>query len=357
MPTPRVLFILKLRQQYGYESGGRILKSSGLLNSSTFVHEMLLRNGYESKIVQVVDNNSIDREVSLYQPDIVVIEALWVVPEKFDVLQRLHPNVKWIIRLHSDLSFIANEGIAFEWINAYVRKSNVFVSANSLPMHNDLVNYFKDSPDGDFAHKLVFLPNYYPVGKKTTPAELFWDRGETIDVGCFGAIRPMKNHLTQAVAAIEFADEKGLKLRFHVNAGRTEQRGDVVLKNLRALFAGLEGKHELVEHDWLDREDFLKLVDNMDIGLQVSFSETFNIVSADFVDRDIPIVTSDEVDWMPKFFTAKPTSTKSIVRAMKRTLFYDRHFVWLELQRKGLRKYVRNSEKVWLDNLPKLYYC
>jgi glycosyltransferase involved in cell wall biosynthesis len=357
MKKPRVLFILKLRQQYGYESGGPILKSAGLLNSATFVHEMLLRNGYETKLVQVVDNNSIDREVTLYKPDVVIIEALWVVPEKFDVLQRLHPDVKWVVRLHSDLSFLANEGIALEWINAYVRKDNVFVSANSKFTHHDLVNYLKDTPDGNFAGKLVFLPNYYPVGTRTTPAELFWDRGETIDVGCFGAIRPMKNHLAQAVAAIEFADRKSLKLRFHINAGRTEQRGESVLKNLRALFAGVQGKHELVEHGWLDRPEFLALVDSMDLGLQVSFSETFNIVSADFVDRDIPIVTSDEVDWMPKFFTAKPTDTESIVRTMNRVLFYDRHFIWLEWQRKALQKYVRNSELVWLDNLPKLYYC
>jgi hypothetical protein len=356
MKTPRVLFILKFRHQYGPDSGDRLLKSAGLFNSATFVHEMLLKNGYESKLVQVVDNNSIDREVTAYKPDIVIIEALWVVPEKFDVLRRLHPNVKWIIRLHSDLSFLTNEGIAMEWINAYVRKDNVFVSANSDFTHRDLINYFKSTTDGNLAHKLVFLPNYYPVGDRTTPAELFWDKGETIDIGCFGAIRPMKNHLTQAAAAIQFADQKGLKLRFHINAGRIEQRGEVVLKNLRALFAGVAGKHELVEHDWLDRDEFIALVDQMDLGLQVSFSETFNIVSADFVNRDIPIVTSTEVDWMPKFFTAKTTDTKSIVRAMKRVLFYDRHFIWLECQRKALKKYVRRSEHIWLDNLPRLYY-
>ena len=356
MTTPRVLFVLKLRQHYGDDTGKRLLKSAGLLNSATFVHEMLLRNGYESKLVQVVDNNAIDREVTLFKPDIVIIEALWVVPDKFDVLHRLHPNVKWIVRLHSNLPFLANEGIALEWINAYVKKSNVFVSANSTAIHHDLVNYFKDTPDGDFSSKLVFLPNYFPVGRRTTPAELFWDPGETINIGCFGAIRPMKNHLIQAMAAIEFADEKGLRLRFHINAGRTEQKGESVLKNLRALFAGLNGKHELVEHGWLDRDEFIALVDQMDLGLQVSFSETFNIVSADFVDRDIPIVTSTEVDWMPKFFTAHTTSTKSIVRAMKRVLFYDRHFVWLDWQRKSLQKYVRNSERLWLDNLPRVYY-
>lgn len=352
MKLPRVLFILKLRLQYGEDAGKKTQKSAGLLNSATFVHDMLLQNGYESKLVQVVDNNSIDKEVTEYKPDIVIIEALWVVPDKFDVLQKLHPNVKWIIRLHSELPFLANEGIALDWINQYVKRKNVFISANSLDTHNDFVEYFKKTIDGDYSKKLVFLPNYYPVGNKTTPAELFWDKGETINIGCFGSIRPMKNHLIQAVAAIHYADEKKLKLRFHINAGRTEQKGEEVLKNLRALFAN--SKHELVEHGWLDRDEFIALVDTMDLGLQVSFSETFNIVSADFVDRDIPIVTSKEVDWMPLFFTADTTSTDSIINAIKRVLFYDRHLIWLDWQRKALRQYAKNSRKIWLDNLPKV---
>ena len=349
---PKVLFILKLRQQYGQDTGTKLLKSAGLLNSATFIHEMLSNNGYESKLVQVVDNNAIDKEVTLYNPDVVVIEAFWVVPEKFDVLQKLHPNVKWIVRLHSEIPFLANEGVALEWINAYVAKQNVFVSANSNVTHRDLVKYLKNSPSGNLSNKLVFLPNYYPVGKKTTPAELFWDPGETINVACFGAVRPMKNQLIQAVAAMQFADEKQLILKFHINAGRVEQRGDVVLKNLRALFSN--SKHELVEHDWLDRNAFLALIDTMDLGLQVSFSETFNIVSADFVDRDIPIVTSKEVDWMPRFFTANTNNTISIVNAIKRVLFYDRHFIWLEWQRRSLRKYVNKTEQVWLNTLPNI---
>jgi len=37
--------------------------SSGLFNSATMVSNMLLANGVFSKVVEVVDNNGIDREV------------------------------------------------------------------------------------------------------------------------------------------------------------------------------------------------------------------------------------------------------------------------------------------------------
>lgn len=349
---PRVLFVLKLRQTSG-GNGYAVLKSSGLLNSATFVKDMLASNGYDAKLVEVVDNNGIDREVHQFKPDIVIIEAFWVVPEKFDVLTKLHPKVKWIIRAHSEIPFLAHEGSSLGWITEYVKRKNVFVSMNSLPTHIDFVNYLK-SINPAYTKKLVYLPNYYPVKNRTTPAELFWDVGETINVGCFGAIRPMKNTLTQAFAAVRFAEQRGLKCRFHVNAGRVEQKAEGVLKNLRSFFAAFNGKHELVEHGWLSRDEFLKVVREMDIGMQVSFSETFNIVSADFVSEDIPIVTSSEVDWMPIVFTADPTDVDSMVRALSRTLWYDRHLVWLELPRRALRKYVKLSEKTWLDNLPKV---
>lgn len=347
---PKVLFILKLRNQYGDTK--TLLKHSGLFNSATFVHEMLLNNGYESNLVQVVDNNEIDKMVTMHKPDVVIIEALWVVPEKFEVLRKLHPKVKWIVRLHSELPFLANEGIAIDWINKCIVQPNVFVSANSERAQHDLSKYLQSWTKGKYADKLVFLPNYYPTSKNAIGARNL-TKGDTINIGCFGAIRPMKNHLLQAAAAVQYAERHGLKCNFHINSGRVEARGEEVLKNLRAFFEPLNGKHALVEHGWLNRDEFLALVKTMDIGLQVSLSESFNIVSADFVSQDTPIVTSDEVSWMPAFFTAESTDSESIVRAIDRTLFYDRHFIWTEWQWRALKKYVTQSKRVWLHTLPK----
>jgi hypothetical protein len=346
--TPKVLFILKYRHHSG---GNGLLKHSGLFNSATFVHEMLCKNGYNSTLVQVVDNNEIDKYVTIHKPDVVIIEALWVVPEKFQILRKLHPKVKWIVRLHSELPFIANEGVAMDWINKYVNTPGVFVSANSDRMQVDLTRYLHSVRAG-LEDKLVYLPNYYPTSKNAVESKVF-TKGDVLNVGCFGAIRPMKNHLIQAAAAVEFAERHGLKCHFHINAGRVEARGDEVLKNLRAMFAPFNGRHVLVEHEWLGRSEFLALIKTMDIGLQVSLSETFNIVSADFVSQDVPIVTSKEVMWMPKFFVASPNNTESIINAMKRTLFYDRHFIWTEWQWRAMKKYVNKSEKVWLETLPK----
>ena len=176
----------------------------------------------------------IDREVAQFKPDTVIIEALWVVPEKFDVLKKLHPTVRWIVRIHSNIPFLASEGIAVEWIKGYVARG-VEVAVNEKRALHDVRTIVADE---DLQFLVIYLPNFYPVVKTEVDAERF----EYLHVGCYGAIRPLKNQLSQAVAAIRYADKTGQILVFHINATRVE-RGDAELKNLRALFAGT--KHVL----------------------------------------------------------------------------------------------------------------
>jgi hypothetical protein len=331
----KVLFILKKRQtsHTGYAS-----VSSGLLNSARFVSDMLNKNGIESHLVEVTDNNCIDREVTKFKPTHVIIEALWVVPQKFEVLTKLHPKVQWIIRLHSDISFLANEGIAIEWIYEYLKYDNVKISANDWETNFN----FELLTNKQF----VYLPNYYPVGffNRNKPKP---DTRKVINVGCFGAVRPLKNQLIQAVAAIDYADTYGKKLKFHINTQRIEGRGEPVLKNLRELFKN-NPKHELVEHGWLSHDDFIDLVQSMDIGLQVSFSETFNIVSADFVNNNIPVVTSEEVEWVNPIYFANPSKVASIVSKMRRAILASR-FKLNFLNKLSLWYYSFKSERVWTN--------
>ncbi len=135
----------------------------------------------------------------------------------------------------------------------------------------------------------------------------------TINIGCFGAIRPLKNQLIQAMAAIAFAKSYYKHLRYHINSNRVEQRGSDILKNIQSLFKGTT--FDLVEHAWASHDEFIKLVQTMDLGLQVSYTESFNIVTADFVDNEIPIVVSNDISWVPQF-KADPNSLGDIVHKL-----------------------------------------
>jgi hypothetical protein len=351
----RILFVLKFRENsYGGESAqySRCL-SSGLLNSATFVCDML-KFRFETKLVQVVDNNCIDREVVAFAPDVVVIEAYWVVPEKFAELGKLHPKVKWIIRNHSNAPFLANEGIAYGWTIDYVRHPNVWVSSNHPAAHGEFVDLIAvafDTKIGQASRRAVYLPNYYPIAGEVEPSAPYAGRG-TIDVGCFGAIRPLKNQMLQALAAITWARQNGKFLRFHINGGRVEGNGEPILKNLRSTFAALETAR-LVEHAWLDREDFLAMVKTMDLGLQVSFSETFNIVAADFVTMGVPIVVSPEVHWVDARLHASPTSVGSIVAAMSTALNCP-GWDWPDRSLAQLSRFDEDSKIHWVNGITRV---
>lgn len=352
---PRVLFLLKKRAtSYGDgPSYGTSLKSSGLSNSARFVHDMLNRQGISSAMVEVFDNNDIDREVTIHRPTHVIIEAFWVVPEKFDILCRLHPTVKWIIRSHSQTPFFAGEGVSIDWFFKYLKHANVTVSFNT-PETTDEFRMLYALQNGLFSEKyvasrVVYLPNYYPVAGRSEPYRL--NDKFFIDVGCFGAIRPFKNHLIQAVAAIDFATRHGYNLRFHVNGTRVEGRGDPFKKTLVSLFENLPHV-ELVEHEWLEHSEFVKLVRTMDIGLQVSFTESFNIVAADFVNAGVPIVTSKEISWTSSRFHADTTSSEDIVDKMETALWYKRFvYPWYDPNKSNLRAFSHRSQYLWLDYL------
>lgn len=352
----KTLFILKKRgTSYGGSSFGVSvpLKSSGLLNSARFVHDMLVRQGKDCKLVEVVDNNDIDREVTMYRPSTVIIEAFWVIPSKFEVLRKRHPTVKWVIRSHSEIPFFAGEGISITWFYEYMKQENVTVAFNTRRTTNEFQMLYALTDTGltqdEVNRKVIYLPNFYPIGGTIEPYQL--DSKDTIDVGCFGAIRPFKNHVLQAVAAIDYAEQHGLNLRFHINSTRIEGNADNHKKNLIAVFDGLDpNRFQLVQHDWLSHEDFTKLVRTMDIGLQMSFTESFNIVAADFVNAGIPIVVSEEIKWVAPLFQADCTSSTDIVTNMKRALWYKKWIAkYLDVNLAGLRNYCESAKNVWID--------
>jgi hypothetical protein len=296
---------------------------------------MLIENSIDSTLVEVIDNNEIDKYCSLYKPDVVIIEALWVVPSKFEILQKLHPNINWIIRLHSELPFLANEGIAIEWLNEYVKYENVQIASNSVYLIEALSSYLESD--------IIYLPNYYPV--TIEHVKRYIDK-PIINIGLFGAIRPMKNTLTQAIAAINYANQEHKLLRLHINVGRIEQKGENVLKNLRALFK--DSIHELIEYDWLQHDEFLKVVKQMDICLQVSLSETYNIVIADAVNQNIPVVTTSEIPFVNYFSKVKSNKdVNKIISAIKLNLFFRN--ISIIINKFLLKIDSFKSKEIWLN--------
>lgn len=167
-------------------------------------------------------------------------------------------------------------------------------------------------------------------------------------IASFGSMRALKNQLIQAIAAIRVAESLDKILIFSINGERIESGGEPVIKNIRSLFA--ESNHYLVEYPWLKHEDFIQIVKKQDLGMQMSFSESYNIVSADFVNNNIPMVTSKEVEFISSFFQADPTSVDDIVQKMKLALKSSKWGLQ-SLNKRLLKTSSKESEKTWLKLL------
>ena len=152
----------------------------------------------------------------------------------------------------------------------------------------------------------------------------------------------------QAIAAVKFADSIGKKLRFHINSGRIEMKGEPVLNNLEGLFAHLsDDGHQLLHHEWTPREEFLELCATMDIGMQVSFSETFNIVGADLISQGVPLVGSKEIPWIDNWFCARATETEEIYGAL--LLTHQTPELNVIKNQELLTTYTSKTRKIWED--------
>lgn len=355
----RLLFVLKLRDvpddPYGCDDSTASLVlpadgitkpplSSGLRNSVTFMVDMLNGLGIHAKLVEVHDMNDIDREVYAYKPTHCILEACWVAPWKIRQLKPLHPNVKWIVRVHSETPFLSQEAWAYTWLIGCM-KLGVEIMCNAPRMQRDMrivatTHGFNDGV-------VTYGPNYYPVPFAGHIAAKQHNTDDVINIGCFGAFRPLKNHLVQALAALNFARSQGRRLLFHVNASRVEMGGSAVLRNLLAMFDGIKGGHELVQHPWISHNDFLLLLNGMDVSCQASLSETFNIVLADSVVCNVPVIGTSEIPWLGGYAIVDPLSSQSIQNALT-AVWLDHHpGRRLQWQRNDLSRYSDNSRNLW----------
>lgn len=91
---PKILF-LSNKRSLPYTDCNQLIPvklSSGLSNSIKFVVDMLQNRGYECEYEQVIDSNSIDKIVTGYKPQIVILEAIWFTPIKLKELAKIYTH-------------------------------------------------------------------------------------------------------------------------------------------------------------------------------------------------------------------------------------------------------------------------
>lgn len=347
------LFLLKQNTSYGcYDytaspivpSTTNMQAASGMWNSANMVVEFLQSLSIGATAEIVIDGNAIDNRVTNLDPEVVFIEGLWVSPEKLTELLQIprHQTRQWIVRIHSDLPFLATEGVAFSWIKQYL-DIGVKIAPNSQRLYRELKVLFKmmGLSDEAISESLIYLPNCYPTDFPTLqPMNL--QSKDTLDIACFGAVRVLKNHVMQAFVAMEFAKKNNKKLRWHFN-DRIGSGGQGPYNNMIALMTDIPDV-ELVPHEWETREEFMESLSEIDILMQLSMSETMNIVAADATFAGKPILVSSEIAWAHPLFGDVNNSDKNLNVLQ---MIFNKPSLFVQLNRDGLRSYAQTSEYIW----------
>ena len=210
-------------------------------------------------------------------------------------------------------------------------------------------------------YQFVYLPNIIST-KKTSRRHQKEDYSKEkghIDIGCFGAMRLLKNQCFQALCAIQAADKLGKILKFHITINPTASSypydavsdRDPISNNLKELFKN--SRHELVIHEWLSQDDFKELIHEMDLGLQISFTESFNIVSADFVNNDRLIIVSDAIYWLSPIMHVSTTDYESVVNKILFMYRQRNNDKFKESLKEDLERYNKVAKKEWISYLKK----
>ena len=235
----------------------------------------------------------------------VVISAPWIPTVQLAPIVRQFSSTEFIVVSHSNIGFLQADPTAIEVLRSgsELEQSapNFHIGANS--------DKFATWWMAAYGTRMLLLPNLYPFDRIRHKPQ--W-HGGTLRIGCFCAIRPYKNVLTAAAAALEV----GVRLRvtdleFWISSGRTEGGGNTITNAIHQMYVNLP-RAKVVASGWASWPQFLNTVGSMDIMLQPSYTESFNMVTADGISRGVTSVVGDSINWAPSNWISQTDSAADI---------------------------------------------
>lgn len=310
--------------------GGRVLKRIGVIVD---VHGV---RGVD-RIAQVIHTS----------PGIthVMLEAPWLQTEEIYSLIGEFPRIEFSMRVHSQFGFLQVEAGAVrllrEQLHVQQLTSNFVVSGNS--------RRFCDAVRKAYGIECLYLPNLYDCVHAARRYRSV-HTGRLLKIASFGAIRILKLHTTAAAAALIAARARGCDLEFYINQGR-EENGKGVIQAIENLFQGLCWA-KVIQVPWQPWPLFRSVISTMDACIQVSATETFNIVTADAACEGVPSVVSEAIEWVPENWKACADDPCDIAQTLN-SLISNPH-AGIE-GAEALERYVNSgipAWKCWLRTMP-----
>jgi hypothetical protein len=272
----------------------------------------------------------------------VVISAPWLTVYDLKSLLYGFPDIHFAILSHSNVGFLQADPEGVRLLRQYHELSkgftNLSVGGNSERFAEWMNCAYGENGESDC--DIVHLPNLYPIWNACSTT---WDFGP-LKIGAFGAVRPYKNFMTAAGAALVLQRWLNVPVEFHMSAGG--EIDDMVAPAIAQIFEGTDVT--LVVHPWRYWDDFINLIGDMDLLMQPSYTESFNMITADGILRGVPSVVSTAIRWAPNCWKADSDDAMDVARVAMDLLF-DRRYRMAGIP--ALRKHNEKALEKWAEFL------
>lgn len=281
--------------------------------------KVLRKNGIAAEVWPIVSAADLRQRLAAAE-DVthVVVSAPWIPSVDLQQLTNTYPDVQFAVNCHSNVGFLQADANGVKLVREALEIETGTFNFHFAGNSRRFCRWITDA----YAAPCSYLPNlYFLDGVSRGCRPIF--HGGTLRIGAFGATRPLKNFMSAGGAALEISRQLKADLELWVSAGRTEGGGDTILRAARAMLGGL-ATVKLIENGWQSWPKFRQTVGNMHLLLQPSYTESFNMVTADGIAEGVPSVVSSAIDWAPSHWKADVDDVFDIARA-GRYLLSDPH--------------------------------
>lgn len=271
----------------------------------------------------------------------VVISAAWIPVLDLGQLVISYPDIEFAVNIHSNVGFLQADSRGVELLGKYVHLQKELLNFRVSGNDQDFVDWLEQA----YSTPALFLPNLYALDA-SVPVNRPLYNGGTVRIGAFGACRPLKNFMTAAGAAICIAKQLRVPVEFWMNGGRPDGGGSIE----KAIAALMRSSHHVTLNilNWQAWPDFLDLIETLHLMIQVSYTESFNMVTADGISKGVPSVVSKAIDWVPERWVAHSDNPLDVAH-VGRNLITDPHAIIDGV--KALERHNSHGINAWEDFL------
>jgi hypothetical protein len=277
----------------------------GLNTAALAIAEVLNYKGFDVTVRPARNNVDIVEYVQASGDSLshVVIFAPWLSAYDVKNMVEYFSEIQFVIISHSNVGFLQVDPSAAYLIRQYLSLSDVYPNLKVGGNSERFVNWLNVA----YNENVIFLPNLYPISK---PCRHAWDGESPLKIGVFGAVRAEKNFVTATAAVLAIYAFLGKPVEMHM----TSLGGNYnILEAIDQLTKDVPG-FTLVQHGWMFHEQFMELIEDMHLLIQPSFTESFNLVTADGIASGVPSVVSYAITWPPDSWKVDADDALGIAR-------------------------------------------